>query len=412
MHDSHDDSDSTTDADGRTDRRPPDTNDTHERDEPGDADGRVDRERLVKRFGAAPLTDEQVRRLPDHPAVRRRVFFAGRDLDRYLTAAETGDSHAVVTGVGPSGPMHLGHVLPFYFARRLQAATGAEVYVPVSDDEKYLTGTDLETIGRATRENLRDVLAVGFDPERTHVVIDTADADVVYPLAVRLAEGLTPATVAAAYGEPDNVGAGFYPAVQAVHLLLPQLVDGRRPTLVPVAADQDPHVRVCRDLAGGERLPVEKPAALLSEFLPALGGGKMSSSGDAPVVELTDDPGTVAETIRRHAHSGGRETVAAHRREGGDPEVDVAFQYLRHFLADDDRLERLAADYRAGDLLSGELKRAAIDRVQEFLRAHQRRRAEVDLASDLDRYRLTHGQRRRALERAGLPNVDHSHPRG
>lgn len=424
----HDTSDHDTEANGGTDRPTTEAGERADRgrgdrddrrrsgersgDGPetgGGSEERKDRERLVERFGAEPLTDEQVRRLPDHPAVRRRVFFAGRDLDRYLAAAESGEPHAVVTGVGPSGPMHLGHVLPFYFARRLQATTGAEVYVPVSDDEKYLAGkADLETIDRATRENLRDVLAVGFDPERTHVVVDTADADVVYPLAVRLAEGLTPATVAAAYGDPDNVGTGFYPAVQAVHLLLPQLVGGRRPTLVPVAADQDPHVRVCRDLAGGERLPVEKPAALLSGFLPALGGGKMSSSDDAPVIRLDDDPETVAETVRGHAYSGGRESVAAHRREGGDPGADVAFQYLRHFLEpDDERLERLAADYRAGDLLSGEIKQVAIDRIQAFLTDHQRRRAALgDLDAELDRYRLTPAQRRRALDRAGVPNAD------
>ncbi len=405
----HDTSDS--DTSGRTDSQ----RDDHEHDERpagrgtggGDTDeDSVDRERLVERFGAEPLTDEQVRRLPDHPTVRRGVFFAGRDLDRYLAAAEAGDPHAVVTGVGPSGPMHLGHVLPFYVARRLQETTGAEVYVPVSDDEKYLTGSDRETIGRATKENLRDVLAVGFDPERTHVVIDTADADVVYPLAVRLAEGLTPATVAAAYGEPANVGTAFYPAVQAVHLLLPQLVDGRRPTLVPVAADQDPHVRVCRDLAGGQRLPVEKPGALLSEYLPALDGGKMSSSDDAPVIRLDDDADAVARKVRRHAYSGGQESVAAHRREGGDPEADVAFQYLRHLLADDERLDRLAAEYRAGELLSGELKQVAIDRVREFLADHQRRRAALELETDLDRYRLTAAQRRRALDRAGVPNAD------
>jgi tryptophanyl-tRNA synthetase (EC 6.1.1.2) len=196
--------------------------------------------------------------------------------------------------------------------------------------------------------------------------------------------------------------------VQAVHLLLPQLVDGRQPTLVPVAADQDPHLRVCRDLAGGERLPVGKPAALLSEFLPALGGGKMSSSDDAPVIRLDDDPGTVAETVRKHAYSGGQESVAAHRREGGDPEVDVAFQYLRHFLEpDDDRLEQLAAEYRAGDLLSGEMKQAAIDCIQSFLADHQRRRATLDsVKTELDRYRLTDAQRRRALSRADLPTAD------
>ncbi|MFC4247129.1 tryptophan--tRNA ligase [Natribaculum luteum] len=371
--------------------------------------GEVDYEKLLERFGADPLTDEQVARFPDHPLVRRRTFYAGRDVDRYLEAAESGDPHAVVTGRGPSGPMHLGHVLPLYLARRLQRETGATVYVPLSDDEKFLAkDQSFEAIGEHARENLRDVLAVGFDPERTRIVVDTADADVVYPIAVRLANHLTPATVEAVYGETDTVGLQFYPAVQATHLLLPQLVAGRQPTLVPIAVDQDPHVRVCRDVAAKEALPVEKPGALLGRFLPSLEGpGKMSSSGDAPSIELTDDPETVAETIRRHAYTGGRASLEEHRERGGDPTVDVPFQYLRFFFEpDDDDLERIAADYREGDLLSGELKELAIERITDFLADHQRRRADLgDLAVELEPYRLTDDERRRALETAGVPRV-------
>ncbi|WP_408956784.1 tryptophan--tRNA ligase [Natrinema sp. 74] len=370
-------------------------------------DGEIDYEKLLERFGAAPLTDEQIERFPDHPLLRRRTFYAGRDVDDYLEAAAAGDPHAIVTGRGPSGPMHLGHVLPLYLAKRFQRATGATVYVPLSDDEKFLAkDQSFESIGEHTRKNLRDILAVGFDPDRTRIVVDTADADVVYPIAVSLAKHLTPATIEAVYGTQDTVGLQFYPAVQATHLLLPQLVGGRQPTLVPIAVDQDPHVRVCRDVAAKEALPVEKPGALLGHFLPSLAGpGKMSSSGDAPSIELTDDPETVAETIRTHAYTGGRATLEDHREEGGDPTVDVPFQYLRFFFEpDDDALERIAADYRAGDLLSGELKDLAIDRITEFLADHQRRRGELDsLADALDPYRLTDHERQRALERAGVP---------
>ncbi|NUC74212.1 tryptophan--tRNA ligase [Haloterrigena sp. SYSU A558-1] len=370
-------------------------------------DGEIDYEKLLERFGADPLTDAQIERFPDHPLLRRRTFYAGRGVDRYLEAAAAGDPHAIVTGRGPSGPMHLGHVLPLSLAKRFQKATGATVYIPLSDDEKFLArDQSFESIGEHARENLRDILAVGFDPDRTRIVVDTADADVVYPIAVRLAKHLTPATVEAVYGEQDTVGLQFYPAVQATHLLLPQLVAGRQPTLVPIAVDQDPHVRVCRDVAAKEALPVDKPGALLGRFLPSLEGpGKMSSSGDAPSIELTDDPETVAETIRTHAYTGGRATLADHREKGGDPTVDVPFQYLRFFFEpNDDRLERIAADYRAGDLLSGELKEIAIDRITEFLADHQRRRAELgSLESELEPYRLTSEERRRALERAGVP---------
>ncbi|MDG5758545.1 tryptophan--tRNA ligase [Natronococcus sp. A-GB1] len=402
----------TTNSTDRTDHTTTDTADTT-----ADADdftvtpyavsGNVDYEKLLERFGADPLTDAHIERLPDHPAIRRRTFYAGRDVDRYLEAAEADDPHVLVTGRGPSGPMHLGHVLPLYLAKRFQEKTGATVYVPLSDDEKYLAKKQsFASIGEHTRENLRDVLAVGFDPAKTRIVVDTADADVIYPIAVRLAKHLTPATVEAVYGEQNTVGLQFYPAVQATHLLLPQLVAGRQPTLVPIAVDQDPHVRVCRNVAAREALPVEKPGALLGRFLPSLEGpGEMSSSSEAASIELTDDPGTVAETIHTHAYTGGRTTLEEHREQGGDPSVDVPFQYLRFFFEDDDaELERIAREYRSGNLLSGELKEIAIDRITDFLIEHQRRRDSLDsLAAALEPYRLSEPERRQALESAGVP---------
>jgi tryptophanyl-tRNA synthetase len=366
---------------------------------PYDVEGEIDYAKLLERFGADRLTDEQVDRFPDHPLVRRGVFYAGRDVDRYLAAAEAGERHSIVTGRGPSGSMHLGHVLPFYFAKRLQDATGARVVVPLSDDEKFFTkDLSLDTIGEHTRDNLRDLLAVGFDPDRTTILIDTLDADVIYPQAVRTADAITQSTVDATYGDPETIGLSFYPAVQAVHLLLPQLLHGPHPTLVPIAVDQDPHVRVCRDVAAKERFEVEKPGALLGKFLPSLSGpGKMSSSGEEPTIHLSDDRETVREKIDRYAYSGGRESLEAHREHGGDPEVDVAYRYLHAFFEDDDEtVERLAREYRRGELLSGDLKARAADRIADFLEGHQRRREVLGpLTDEIEPFRLSTAERDR-----------------
>ncbi len=365
-------------------------------------EGEVDYDRLLERFGADPITDDQLAQFPQppHRLLRRRVVYAGRDVDRFTAAAERGDPVSIVTGVGPSGPLHLGHAYQFYLAKWIQERTGALVYVPFSDDEKYLSkDLSMSDIGRYTRENLRDILAVGFDPERTRIVVDTEDADVIYPLAVRYAKDITTATVDAVYGEQPNVGMSFYPAVQATHLLLPQLIHGRHPTLVPVAVDQDPHVRVCRDVAAKDRHGVDKPGALLSKFLPRLGGGggKMSSSDDAPSILLTDDRETVREKVMHYAHSGGRVDVDEHREHGGDPEVDVAYQLLFYFFEEDDAtLDRLANEYRSGDLLTGELKAHAADRIADFLDDHQSRRPAADELDDVVApYQLTTDERAR-----------------
>jgi len=375
---------------------------------PYEVAGDVDYGMLLERFGADRVTSEQVRRFPDHPMLRREIYYAGRDVDAYLDAAGSGATHSIVTGVGPSGPMHLGHALVFYLAKTLQDATGATVYVPLSDDEKYLSkDLTFDEVGEATRENLRDLLAVGFDPERTRFVLDTADADAVYPLAATFAKDVTTNQQEAVYGRPDNVGMGFYPAVQTAHLLLPQLVHGRHPTLVPVAVDQDPHVRVSRDVAAKARYPVRKPGALLGKFLPTLSGpGKMSSS-EGEAIYLTDDADVVEEKVLAHAYSGGRESVAEHREHGGDPSVDVAFQYLRFFFErDDDALERLADGYRSGEVLSGELKLEAVDAITDFLDAHQRRRDALGaVGEEVEAFRLSSEERERALAAAGVPRL-------
>lgn len=369
--------------------------------------GDVDYDRLLDQFGVETLTDKQITKFPApvHPLVRRSVFYAERDVDNFLDAANEGEPHSIVTGRGPSGPMHIGHSFPFYFAKYLQNQTGALVYIPFSDDEKYfLKDKTLKEISNHTRENLLDLLAVGFDPDRTRIIVDTADADVIYPLATAFAKEVTQSTVDATYGEPENIGLSFYPAVQATHLLLPQLVEGRHPTLVPIAVDQDPHVRVCRDIAAKQRYDVDKPGALLSKFLPSLEGpGKMSSSDDTPSILLSDDRETVFNKIRTHAYSGGQSSIETHREQGGNPDIDVSYQFLYYFFEEnDEHLEQLAREYREGSLLSGELKEMAAEKIADFLEEHQKRREALgSIEEELNQYRLSDDERKTARRRVG-----------
>lgn len=105
---------------------------------------------------------------------------------------------------------------------------------------------------------------------------------------------------------------------------------------------------------------------------------------------------------------GGRADIDAHRRHGGDPDSDVSYQLLAAFFEpDDERLARLAADYREGSLLSGELKEIAATAIADFLEAHQRRRSSVaELADALAPYRLTADERAAARETIGFPSQE------
>ena len=272
---------------------------------PWEVEGEVDYEKLLEEFGAKPLDPSIVRKLPEPVLLplRRGYFYAHRDFDLFVKDWEEGKQISIVTGRGPSGRMHLGHILPFYAAKWFQEKLGAFVLVPISDDEKYLVKRKLKIKDAEAfkKDNLVDILSVGFNPEKTRIVIDLEDT-LLYKPAVIVAKRVTFSTMRAVFGltNESNVGWVFYPAVQMVHLYLPQLILGPHRVLVPVAVDQDPYIRVARDVA--EKLGLVKTAGLLSKFMPSLESptGKMSTTGgtEEKVIWLTDDRETIRRKIR------------------------------------------------------------------------------------------------------------------
>lgn len=68
----------------------------------------------------------------------------------------------------------------------------------------------------------------------------------------------------------------------------------------------------------------------------------MSASDVNSSIFMTDTPSQIKNKINKHGFSGGQETVEEHRRLGGNPDVDVSYQYLSFFLDDDEELKTLA----------------------------------------------------------------------
>ncbi|MEM4536877.1 MAG: tryptophan--tRNA ligase, partial [Nitrososphaerota archaeon] len=270
--------------------------------------------------------------------------------------------------------------------RWLQDRFKVNVYIQLTDDEKFLEesrGLNLEDTVRWSNENALDIIASGFDPDRTFIFQDTEYIKNMYPIALRVARKVNFSWVRAVFGftYETNIGLIFYPALQIV----PSLFEKKR-CLIPAAIDQDPYWRVQRDIA--ESLGYYKAAQIHSKFLPPLTGpvGKMSASKPESAIYLHDDPKTVRKKIWQ-AYSGGQPTVELHRKLGGNPEVDVAFQWLYFFFEpDDSKLKKLEEDYRAGKLLSGEMKNILIEKVAEFLEEHQERRKEAKELLHLFKY--------------------------
>lgn len=87
-----------------------------------------------------------------------------------------------------------------------------------------------------------------------------------------------------------------------------------------------------------------------SVFFPALQGSatKMSASDSTSSIFLTDTKNEIKKKINKYAFSGGQTDIETHRKLGGDTELDIAYQYLRFFLEDDDELAELGEKYRKG----------------------------------------------------------------
>lgn len=353
---------------------------------PWEVSGNIDYDKLIAEFGVESLNDAMLERIKKHTKdlhfmLRRRVFFAHRDMKFLLDEYEKGNKFFLYTGRGPSGPVHLGHLMPWIFTKWLQDTFNVELWFQFPDEEKFLFKQELE-FDKAQgylNDNMLDVIAIGFDPQKTHFIIDTRDADLMYREACKVAKKITFSMVKSTFGmtNENNIGSIFYTSMQAVPAFLPSVLKGKEiPCLIPHAVDQDPHFRLTRDIL--PKLGHYKPASIQCMFLPPLGGveGKMSaSSASEQAIFTTDTPEMVKKKINKYAFSGGQSSVEEHRIKGGNPDVDVSFQYLRMlFEPDDKKLQQIYHDYKTGKLLTGELKAILIEKVNAFLKKHQAER--------------------------------------
>ncbi|MBS3080095.1 tryptophan--tRNA ligase [Candidatus Pacearchaeota archaeon] len=350
---------------------------------PWEVKGSVNYDKLVKEFGVERINEDLLNRIKKHTKelhfmLRRNIFFAHRDLHWLLDEYEKGNKFFLYTGCGPSGPIHLGHIGTWMFTKWLQETFDVELWFQFTDDEKFLfKKQSLEEIQQWMHENMLDVIALGFNPKKTHFIINTKHAHLLYPIAIRIAKKITFSMVKASFGlrEDSNIGQLFYTSMQAAPAVLPSVLKNKNiPCLIPHAIDQDPHFRLTRDIL--PKLGYYKPASIQNMFLPPLTGvsGKMSSSENNGIF-TTDTKEEVKNKINKYAFSGGQPTLEEHKLKGGDPEIDVSFQYLRMLLEEEDeKLNKIYENYKSGKLSTGELKKYTIEKINVFLEKHQKER--------------------------------------
>ncbi len=353
---------------------------------PWEVSGKIDYDKLVKKFGINVLKD-----LPEifnkNVLFRRKVIFAHRDIQRVLDAIKNKKKFVMMTGLMPTGKFHIGHMLvaqQFVFYQNL----GAKVYIAVADLEAYnARGQSLEESRKIALDYILNYVALGLDLNKCEVYFqserskDAKKSNAYYKLQNLLARYATFSEFKAVYGEisPGKMLAALLQASDMLHAQLPEF-EGNCPVLVPVGVDQDPHIRLARDIA--KRIKNPKFIQLSSTynlFMPGLDGGKMSASIPNSFISLMDSPEEVKTKINKYAFSGGQATLEEHRKKGGNPDVDVCFQYLKMFFEEDDKkLKKIYDDYKSGKMTTGELKKDTIDKINSFLGEHQKKRKDAE----------------------------------
>ncbi|MDS0256742.1 tryptophan--tRNA ligase [Thermoplasmatales archaeon AK] len=332
-------------------------------------------QRIAQDFGAKLIDSQMIERVRSvlgglHPYLINGTFYAHRDMDVALDDFQSGRRVYLYTGRGPSGRMHLGHILPFLFTKWLQERMNAHLIIQITDDEKFVfRDIDMKDVARYTRENVLDILSLGFDPKKTHILIDTENAGLLYNSAIKIARFVNVTLSKAVFGfqESDNVGKYFFTCIQSVPAFILSEITGETwRCLIPYAIDQDPHFKVSRDVL--PRIGMPKPSSIISKFMPALkGSGKMSSSDPNSGIFLDDTPSTVRKKLMKYAFSGGRDTAEEQRKYGANPDVDFAFNAYRLLEPDIDKVKKVYDSYRSGAILSGEMKSIAADTINLFL---------------------------------------------
>ena len=352
---------------------------------PWEVKGNIDYNKLIKEFGIEPFhsVPEQFK---ENLLFRRKKIFAHRGFNHITQAIIHKKPFVMMTGLMPTGKFHIGHMM---LAKQflLYQSFGAKIYIAVADIEAYNTrGQSLEESHKnAIEEYLINYIALGLQPKNIDIYFQSnrskiaKHANSYYRLQNELAHHVTFNEFKAVYGEisPGKIISALLQASDMLHPQIPEF-EGPIPVIVPVGIDQDPHIRLARDMS--RRIKTYKFNELCStyhEFVPGLSGGKMSSSDPTSFVALSEDIKSVEKKIRRYAFSGGKDTIEEHRKHGGNPNIDISYQWLTFLEENDTRLKKIHDDYKSGALLSGELKTILIEKLSDFLEQHQKKREQA-----------------------------------
>jgi tryptophanyl-tRNA synthetase len=288
----------------------------------------------------------------------------------------------ILTGDRPTGQLHLGHYVGT-LANRVRLQDEYELFLLIADYHALTRNVEKSHILN-TREHIRDLvldyLAVGIDPERTTIYVQSevpsvSELHLLFSMLAtvpRLERVPTLKEVMdAEHIESPSYGLLGYPVLQAADIL------HVRANLVPVGKDQASHLELTREIARrfnflyGAVFP--EPDTLIGEVPTLLGTdgrAKMSKSlGNA--IFLGDD----SESVRLKVMNMYTDPTRIRADIPANPEGNPVFQYHDAFNLDKEQVEELKARYRTGKVGDVEVKKKLNAALQQFLDPIREQRA-------------------------------------
>lgn len=210
-----------------------------------------DYSKLFEEFGIMPF-DALYSRIEDpHRLMRRKLIFGHRSYEHVLDAMQNKDPFAVMSGFMPSGRIHLGHKMVMEEIIWHQQK-GADAFVGIADREAHsVRGISWEKCrDTGINEYIVSLIALGFEPNG-HIYFQST-SDNVKDLSFELGSKANFSELSAIYGFSGETSVSHMVSAvtQSADILHPQLEEygGPKPTVIPVGADQDPHIRLTRGL--------------------------------------------------------------------------------------------------------------------------------------------------------------------
>jgi len=344
-----------------------------------------DYKRLIKEFGIEEMSDSLREIFKKNRFIRRKIIFGHRSLDTIYRAIEKGKNWAVMSGIKPSGPFHLGTMTTALEIVEFQKM-GGKAYYCIADIESWEdNGIPYEEAEEIAVDNLADILALGLDPSPKKAYIwRQSQEPIVKDACFKVSRLVTNNMLHAIYGE-KTFGLYLAALIQVGDILLPQILDGAQPTIVPVGIDQDPHIRLTRDLTRRYYKKFFLPGSTYHYLLTGLDGSeKMSKRNPNSYFTFNEDLKSIEKKIMGTL-TGGRRNKKEQKELGGEPQNCMIYKILMYHFEESD--EKLNEDFLAcihGELMCGPHKRECVEKVIEFIKKHREKKEKlIDKAREL-----------------------------